>query len=204
MSEKVACPYNKEHKVKPAKLVFHIAKCKNKDSRLETLVCPYNSLHFIHHEEYNNHILIECPQKPTEEQLKKIQEINNSPNKATQTKDYKVEEEKNINREHSNKKNSTNSLRNPPFKDSLKSNTQETSNIHKTERTPVEIESKNTGHQEGFTINKLRLKGTPEDEKKKKEIEDERIRKEVEEERIRKESEEIKRKDIEEKKKKRL
>lgn len=58
----VACRYNRNHKLKPGKLVFHEDKCPDKKNVL-LKVCPFNPVHKVSPENYEKHKR-DCSQKP--------------------------------------------------------------------------------------------------------------------------------------------
>ncbi|XP_012217128.2 uncharacterized protein [Linepithema humile] len=56
----VSCPYNPAHRIRKAKLMAHVAKCK-KSSKIENkATCPLDSSHIVDRDQLDEHI-ISCP-----------------------------------------------------------------------------------------------------------------------------------------------
>lgn len=68
-SNKVSCPYNKNHVFEKEKLIFHINRCKDK-AKVEHMFtsCRYNRIHILPKEDVTTHEMF-CPDK---EEIKKL------------------------------------------------------------------------------------------------------------------------------------
>lgn len=60
--EYVRCPYFPEHELRRNRLPYHIMKCQRNPMAPKLLICPYNFLHRIRHEDHREHLLL-CEDK---------------------------------------------------------------------------------------------------------------------------------------------
>jgi len=62
MEELITCPYNKFHQIRPARIQYHLIKCKKRYPNADMIICPFNASHHVPREEERTHLL-ECRDK---------------------------------------------------------------------------------------------------------------------------------------------
>nr|AMY62701.1 gametocyte-specific factor 1 [Macrobrachium nipponense] len=60
--EMMTCPFNKSHRVQPARFALHVVRCEKKHPHIKLEKCLYNSTHYFKKSKMAAHLL-ECPDK---------------------------------------------------------------------------------------------------------------------------------------------
>jgi hypothetical protein len=76
MSDWVQCPYNPRHMFTKDRFVFHVTKCQKNYPGSTKVQCPYNSVHILENSDYIAHVLNQCEQRPPQEELKRLADMN--------------------------------------------------------------------------------------------------------------------------------
>lgn len=74
VDDRISCPYNSTHLVKPDRFVWHLVKCESKDSaQVTTARCPFDTTHVLPIEEIIEHVKNECTSKPNSQIVERLQ-----------------------------------------------------------------------------------------------------------------------------------
>lgn len=107
VDDRISCPYNSEHKLRPDRLVWHLIKCESKESaKLTTARCPFDTTHILPIEEIIEHVKNDCTSKPSEKIIESLQRGYDDWNKLVEAKTNGKQQDNRAQKEFHNGKNS--------------------------------------------------------------------------------------------------